>query len=147
MILTTNALDDKGMFLEKYTSRGANISPAISWSDAPAGTQSYALIIDDPDAPIGIFIHWVAFNIPATQTAIREGDSAGLTQGVNGYGDLGYGGPCPPDADGPHQYFFTVYALDTLLDAEAGIDKSTLERAMEGHILEQASVVGTYEVI
>ncbi len=131
-----------------FTCDGENISPPLHWSDVPDATQSLALILEDPDAPSGVFTHWIIFDIPAIMQGLdREvpegghyGDQA--RQGMNDFNNMGYGGPCPPQ--GEHRYIFTLYALDTLLNLEEGITKETLLEAMEGHILEQAELTGLY---
>jgi Raf kinase inhibitor-like YbhB/YbcL family protein len=145
----TTAFANGSVIPGKYTCDGADVSPALSWSDAPAGTQSFALIADDPDAPVGTWTHWVLWNIPATSTALPEavasaGESAdGLRQGRNDFHRIGYGGPCPPPGK-PHRYFFKLYALDAKLDVKAGNGRSDLERAMKGHVLSQTEWMGTY---
>lgn len=134
----------------KYTCDGQNISPPLSWSQGPAGTGSFALIVDDPDAPLGVFTHWVIFNLPPDtrelpQGVIAEGELAsGALQGRNDVGKIGYFGPCPPP--GPaHHYRFTLYALDKPLDLAAGTSKARVLDAMEGHILAQGQLIGTYQ--
>jgi len=132
----------------KYTCDGQDISPPLEWSDPPAGTQSFALICDDPDAPVGTWIHWVLFNLPAESHALPEAVPAdadladGGRHGENSWRRLGYGGPCPPG--GTHRYFFKLYALDTVLDLDAGVSKKQVLRAMEGHTLAQVELMGTY---
>ena len=132
----------------KHTCDGADVSPPLSWSGAPAGTGSFALIMDDPDAPVGVWDHWILFNVPPGATALPEGVPAtaalkdGARQGNNSWPRLGYGGPCPPS--GTHRYFFKLYALDAMLDLRSGATKKQLEAAMKGHVLAQAELVGTY---
>jgi Raf kinase inhibitor-like YbhB/YbcL family protein len=132
----------------RYSCDGDNISPPLLWANAPEGTQSYALIMDDPDAPGGTFVHWVLFNIPAEADSLGENITHEYVltnssrQGVNSWGSLGYGGPCPPD--GTHRYIFTLYAVDTLLDLDPGATKQQLLEAVEGHVLADAELVGTY---
>jgi Raf kinase inhibitor-like YbhB/YbcL family protein len=134
---------------QKYTCDGQDISPPLQWSDPPQGTQSLALICDDPDAPVGTWVHWVLYNLPAEARALPEAVppdaelSDGSRQGKNGWGNLGYGGPCPPGGS-THRYFFKLYALDTVLDLEAGASKKQVLQAMEGHILAQTEVMGVY---
>ncbi len=133
----------------RFTCDGEDTSPALSWSDAPQDTQSYVLIVDDPDAPGGVFTHWVAYNIPTGAGSLPEGvekterpQSGGL-QGRNDFGDIGYGGPCPPS--GPaHRYQFTLYALDGLLDLGPGASKEDVLDAVQGHVLAEAQLVGSY---
>ncbi len=133
----------------RYTCDGDDLSPSLTWGELPAGTESLALIMDDPDAPLGTWVHWVAYNLPAGLASLPEGIPAGETlplggvQGVNSWKALGYGGPCPPGGS-EHRYVFTLYALDTTLDLEPGADKGVLLRAMEGHILGQGELVGRY---
>ena len=131
-----------------YSCLGRSVSPPLSWTGAPAGTASFALIMDDPDAPIGTFVHWVIFNIPASGSGLPEAvpGSAKLTdgtlQGSNGAGQTGYAGPCPPS--GTHRYFFKLYALDTVLNLPSGASKDQLLKAMQGHILAQGELIGTF---
>lgn len=131
-----------------YTCAGDDLSPALEWTDPPAGTQSLALIVDDPDAPVGTWVHWVVYNIPPDARGFAEAYSAaaeptdGSRNGENGWRKVGYGGPCPPS--GTHRYFFNLYALDTALDLDPGATASQLLKAMEGHILAQAALMGTY---
>jgi len=128
----------------KYTCDDQDVSPPLQWSEPPQGTQSFALICDDPDAPVGTWVHWVLFNIPAETRELPEQGlpPGGSVDGKNSWGRTGYGGPCPPG--GTHRYFFKLYALDTTLDLPAGVDKAKLLKAMEGHILGQADLMGTY---
>lgn len=133
----------------QYTCDGANMSPAFAWSDAPDGTQSFALIVDDPDAAAKVWTHWILFNIPATVEYIVEnqgaaGDEVAFMQGSTDFDSAQkWGGPCPPH--GTHHYRFTLYALDTMLDLPAGITKEKLLSSMHGHILEQVTLIGTYQ--
>jgi len=134
----------------KYTCDGEDISLPITWGEPPQKTQAFALIVDDPDAPGGVFTHWVVFNIPGNVRQLGEGVPAqerlqsGALQGKNDFGRIGYGGPCPPR--GPaHRYRFTVYALDKPLDLKPGASKKQLLDAMKGHILAQGELMGTYQ--
>jgi Raf kinase inhibitor-like YbhB/YbcL family protein len=133
-----------------YKGEGANLSPPLAWSGAPAGTKSFAIICDDPDAPSpkrprpNPWVHWVVYNIPADRTALGEGETAGV-QGKTDFGETAWGGPMPPPGSGTHRYFFKVYALDAKLDLPAGANKEQLLKAMEGHILAQGELYGTYE--
>ena len=133
---------------KQYTCDGPDISPPLSWTGIPAGTQSLALICDDPDAPAGIWVHGVVFNIPADVSELPENVSKereldnGARQGVNDFRRIGYGGPCPPG--GTHRYYFKLYALDTFLEAEPGIAKQELQEIMDGHILAQDILMGRY---
>lgn len=136
----------------QYTSDGNNVSPPLRWGRIPKDSQSLALICEDPDAPSGVhdFVHWLIFNLPpivsdlpealpTTETLVENGAS----QGRNDFNHIGYGGPCPPPGN-PHRYFFRLYALDTKLQLEAGATKQELARAMEGHILAEGHLMGTY---
>ncbi len=127
---------------KKFTCQGENINPALSIEGIPEGTKSLALIVDDPDAPGGTWVHWVVFDIPPTTTQIAEKSIPGK-QGWNDFGKRNYGGPCPPG--GTHRYFHKIYALDTVLNLKEGIKKKELEKAMQGHILDQAELVGLYK--
>lgn len=132
----------------KYTCDGQDISPPLNWSDPPTGTIGFALISDDPDAPVGTFVHWVMWNIPASTRALEEdlpktaSLSNGTKQGTTDFRRIGYGGPCPPS--GTHRYFFKLYALDTTLDLPTSATKKDLVKAMQGHILGQTELMGTY---
>lgn len=145
--LTSVAFSHEDPIPMKYSCDGDDISPPLQWSESPPGTQSFALIVDDPDAR-GTWDHWLIFNIPAGTLALPEGIPTkgdlpdGSKQGLNSWRKLGYGGPCPPG--GPHRYFFKLYALDTVLDSEAGATKEQLLRAMEGHVLGQTELMGKY---
>lgn len=133
----------------RYTCGGADNSPALTWTAAPRGTRSLALIADDPDAPMGTWTHWLIWNIPAEPAELAEGISpapnleSGAHQGRNDFQRIGYGGPCPPPGR-THHYFFHLYALDSVLQLPSGATRPELERAMRGHILEQADCMGTY---
>ena len=134
----------------KYTCQGQDISPPLTWSEPPAGTQSLSLIVDDPDAPVGVFTHWVIFNIPADSRGLSEAVPtqaelpSGALQGKNDFGRMGYAGPCPPSGR-THRYQFTVYALDSRLDLTAGVAKTQLLTAMQGHVLAQGELSGRYQ--
>lgn len=127
----------------KYTCSGSDVSPPLAISDVPEGTQSLALIMDDPDAPMGTFVHWVAWNIPSNTKELSEGGKV-PNQGKNDFKNNRYGGPCPPPGK-PHRYFFKLYALDTKISLPEGASKKQLESAIEGHILEKAELVGTFQ--
>lgn len=137
------AFKDQEKIPSKYTCEGEDLSPPLHFINIPTKAKSLALIVDDPDAPMGTFDHWIAWNLPPTTTELKEGAAVPL-EGVNGFGATRYRGPCPPRGK-PHRYFFKLYALDTLLDLEAGSTKSGLEQAMEGHILSKAELVGLYQ--
>jgi Raf kinase inhibitor-like YbhB/YbcL family protein len=125
----------------KFTCEGDDINPTLIIEDIPVGTKSLALIVDDPDAPMGTWVHWVSFNIPVVSQIDK--DSIPGKQGINDFGRREYGGPCPPS--GTHRYFFKLYALDTVLDLNEGINKKALEDAMKGHILDKAELFGLYK--
>lgn len=151
--LTSPAFPHQGDIPRRHTCEGADMSPPLSWSDAPTGTKSLALIVDDPDAPDPkaprmTWVHWVLYNLPAEARALPEGvrrDALppGTREGRNDWKRTGYGGPCPPI--GRHRYFHKLYALDTVLPDLGAPTKSDLERAMEGHVLARAELVGTYK--
>ncbi len=134
---------------KKYTCSGGNYSPSLEWSDVPSNTESFAIICDDPDAPGGVWVHWVIFNIPGNVTRLRENIPKvyqlpnGAIQGVNDFGRIGYGGPCPPPGR-PHRYFFKLYALDTKLNLSGKVTKEELLSAMRGHVLDKACLMGFY---
>lgn len=148
--LTSSGFAEGAAIPRKYTCDGANVSPPLKWTDAPQGTRSLALIADDPDAPAGTWVHWVLYAIPPSVTELPEGVPAteavldGARQGINDFRRIGYGGPCPPRGNA-HRYFFKIYALDTALTLKAGATKGDLIRAMEGHILAQGQLMGTYQ--
>ena len=133
-----------------FTCDGEDRSPALEWSEAPAGTKSFALTADDPDAPVGTWVHWVIFNVPGSARALKGGVEKkdplpdGTRQGRNDFHKTGYNGPCPPPGK-PHRYFFKLYALSAELTLPAGASKSELERAMERHILGRAEWMGRYK--
>lgn len=133
-----------------FTCDGEDRSPSLSWSGAPQGTKSFALIADDPDAPSGTWVHWVVYDIPAKTQSLTGGIEKleqlpdGSKQGRNDFRKIGYGGPCPPPGK-PHRYFFKLYALDSDLKLPAGASKAEVERAMKGRILAQAEFMGRYK--
>ena len=136
------AFQEGGMIPGTYTCNGSDISPPLSWSGVPAGAKSIALIMDDPDAPRGTWVHWVLFNIPPDTTGLGESTDGGAQQGHNSWRRTGYGGPCPPG--GTHRYYFKVYALDILLTPKTGVTKDQLLRAMDGHVLAEGQLMGRY---
>ncbi len=148
--LQSKSFSDGGEIPRKYSCEGEDLSPELSWSEPPAGTQSLALIADDPDAPAGTWVHWVAFDIPSQTRQLPEGAGKGASlpgggqQGRNDFRKSGYGGPCPPPGK-PHRYFFKLYALDAKLALKAGATKQELEQAMKGHVLAQAQIMGTFK--
>jgi hypothetical protein len=147
MKLATSSFE--GQIPGKFTCDGEEISPQLAWSAPPAGTASFALLVTDPDAPRGVFTHWVLYNLPATTRSLPEGVatrgelSDGSRQGRNGFGGFGYGGPCPPGGS-PHHYIFTLYALDTRLNLPAGATRAQVEEAMQGHTLARGELIGLY---
>jgi len=132
----------------KFTCDGSDIAPSLLWENPPANSESYTLIVHDPDAPGGDWIHWVVYNIPASKRSLSETSSSevtypdGMHQGRNSWHQTKYGGPCPPS--GTHRYFFTLYALDSILDMEGGANYQEVMAAMQSHILAQATSMGTY---
>jgi hypothetical protein len=147
--LTTTAFRPGGTIPPQFTCSGANISPALSWNNPPPRTQSFVLIVDDPDAPGRTWVHWVVYNLPAWARRLPEnvpwGDAVAGTgeQGVNDFPMNGYGGPCPPPGN-PHRYFFRLYALDTMLEFRSPAHRGGVDSAMKGHILAQAELMGTF---
>jgi len=147
--ITSPAFEDGGLIPAKYTCDGADISPPLQWDAVPEGTKSIALICDDPDAPMGTWVHWVLFNLPTETREMAENIPAdetlpnGAKQGTSDFGRIGYGGPCPPS--GTHRYFFKIYALDTEIDLAAGANERQLLKAMEGHIIGQGQLIGKYK--
>ena len=149
--VSSPAFAEGGPIPGKYTCEGEDISPDLSWSGVPEGVRSIALIADDPDAPAGTWVHWVLYGLPADATGLDQGvpDTEtlpnGAKQGSNDFNRLGYGGPCPPKGHGVHRYYFKVYALDAETSLGPGATKEELLREMEGHILGQGQVMGTFE--
>ena len=147
--LKSPAFTHEGDIPRKHTCDGADVSPALNWSDPPAGTQSFSLIMDDPDAPGRTWVHWVIYNLPAQARELPEGVPKeselkdGTRQGRNDFAKPGYGGPCPPRG-APHRYYFKLYALDAKLNLPAGAGKAGVESAMKGHILAEAQLMGRY---
>jgi hypothetical protein len=138
-----------GIIPKQFTCDGTDISPALEWKDPPGATQSFALIADDPDAPVGTWVHWVLLDLPANARTLGQNVrkieqlADGSRQGRNDFGKIGYGGPCPPPGK-PHRYSFKLYALDTKLDLKPGVTKNDVERAMQGHVLAQGEWMGRY---
>jgi Raf kinase inhibitor-like YbhB/YbcL family protein len=143
LTLTSDAFANGQSIPAKYSCVGKNISPALAWDEPPAGTKSLALIVDDPDAPMGTWVHWVLFNIPASTASLPENaDSSAMSAGKNSSGNTRYDGPCPPS--GTHRYFFKLYALDSTLSLSPGATKEQVLKAMESHILAQGELMGTF---
>jgi len=146
--LTSNAFAAGQNIPSKYSCLGREISPDLEWTGAPAGTKSFAMIVDDPDAPAGTWVHWIIYNIPAATNSLPEAMPAGSQlsdgslQGRNSSGNFGYNGPCPPS--GTHRYFFKLFALDSLLDLSSGANGDQLLKAMKGHIVAQGELMGTF---
>ena len=148
--ITSTAFSEGQPIPAKYSCAGSDISPPLQWTNTPANTKSFALIADDPDAPVGTWVHWVLYDLPANATGLPEDVaktqtiSSGAKQGMNTWPRLGYGGPCPPPGK-PHRYFFKLYALDTMLNLKPGATKKDVEAAMKGHILAEGQLMGTYQ--
>lgn len=148
LTLTSNAFKHEAAIPVRYTCTDADLSPELTWSGAPDATASFALIMDDPDAPGSTWVHWIVFNLPADTTTLPEGinsddDLPGdALHGQNSWRRSDYGGPCPPS--GTHRYFFKLYALDSTLDLAPGATKTDVLAAMEGHILAETQLIGTY---
>lgn len=142
------AFDNGSMIPQKYTCDGKNVSFPLEWTGVPEGAKSLAIILDDPDAPMGTWVHWVLFNLPASVRELPENIppektlSNGSKHGTNDFRKIGYGGPCPPG--GTHRYYVKLYALDTMLDLEPGIRKARLLKVMKGHILDEGQLMGKY---
>lgn len=142
--ITSPAFAHKSAIPERYSCDGRDINPALLIDAVPDGAKSLALIMDDPDAPMGTWVHWVVWNIPAQTGEIKESSlPAGAVQGLNSWKRNSYGGPCPPS--GTHRYFFKLYALDTVLNLAASSTKADLEHAMQGHIIARGELLGTYQ--
>jgi len=146
--LTSTAFKEGESIPHQYTCDGVNVSPPLEWSGVPKSAKTVAMIADDPDAPSGTWVHWILYNLPAENIGMVEnlptGENlkAGGLQGKNDFGNVGYGGPCPPS--GTHRYFFKIYALDGELPLKAGATKPEVEKAMEGHVMAQGQLMGTY---
>ena len=147
--IESSAFKEGEMIPSKYTCDGVNISPPLKWRIPPEGTKSLVLISDDPDAPMGTWVHWVVYNIPASVKELSENIphsdilDNGATQGITDFRKIGYGGPCPPS--GTHRYFFKLYALDTMLSLGPGAAKKQVVDAMEGHVLAEGQLMGKYK--
>ena len=148
--ITSPAFQEGGEVPSRHTADGPDVSPEISWGSVPEGTKSVAIICDDPDAPVGTWVHWVIWRVPAGESGLKEGVpkdetlAGGARQGKNDFGKIGYGGPAPPPGSA-HRYFFKVYAIDMDLDLQPGATKADLEKAMEGHILARGQLMGRYQ--
>lgn len=148
-VVRSTALETGGPIAQMYTCDGRDVSPPLRWDNVPEGTQSFALVCDDPDAPMGTWVHWVIYGIPGSASQlpeavpVRDRLSDGSMQGRNDFGKIGYGGPCPPRGK-PHRYFFRLYALDDVLPLAPGLSKKALLKAIEGHVMAQAELYGVY---
>jgi len=146
----TTEFSSGGAIHSKFTCDGSDLSPALEWNEPPEGTKALALIVDDPDAPVGTFVHWVLYDLPEDTRSLPQGMPKdrelenGARQGQNDFGRIGYNGPCPPRG-GPHRYFFKLYALDAKTKLKAGASKADLEHAMKGHVLAHAEIMGKYK--
>ena len=158
MILSSGSFNSDGSIPKRFSGEGSDISPELEWSEIPEGTKSFAILCEDPDAPVRPgkdhpFIHWVIYNIPENVSYLGEGVVQServvlpvfLDQGINSFGKIGYGGPLPPVGDGIHHYHFTLYALDLPVGIPAGLTKAKVLRFMGRHILATAQLIGTYE--
>jgi len=144
-MIRSAAFEDGGRIPIDYTCDGKDISPALQWQGEPEETRSFALVMDDPDAPVGTFTHWILWNIPPETHSIPEGGSAG-TEGRNDFDRIGYGGPCPPKGHGPHRYFFRIFALNVpSINLKKGATRTELTQAIEPHVLATAECMGIYE--
>jgi len=143
MKITSSAFQQGGNIPTKFTCDGENMSPPLQITGVPAEAKGLALIADDPDAPGGLFTHWLVWNLPPQTNSVAEGSAPKGAQGTNDFGKSGYGGPCPPS--GMHRYYFRVFALDRELDLRSGAKRSQLEAAMKGHVIAQGELMGRYE--
>ena len=141
MRITSPAFENNQPLPARYTCDGEGINPPLLFAEAPENTKSFVLIVDDPDAPAGTWVHWVIFNIPKETREIKENSRIG-SEGVNSSGSLGYEAPCPPS--GTHRYFFKLYALDTMLSLLEKADKKTVDEAMQGHVIANTELIGLY---
>jgi len=146
--LTIAAFAEGGLIPKLHTCEGADISPSIEWNGEPAGTHSFALIVDDPDAPAGVWNHWLLYDLAPSIHSLAQGFKSGKlgVSGTNDFDKPGYGGPCPPKGHGPHRYFFKLYALDVAsLGLPAGARRAQIDKALKGHTLAESQYMGRYE--
>jgi Raf kinase inhibitor-like YbhB/YbcL family protein len=148
MRLTSAAFADGATIPRRFTADGEDISPPLTWNGAPPGTESFAVLCEDPDAPSGLFVHWLVWNVAPDRLELREalpkaGDANDVLQGENGFGRIGWGGPSPPPGK-PHRYVFRLYALDTKLKLSAGAARDDFDRAIEAHVLSETMLIGMY---
>ncbi|KPK32954.1 MAG: hypothetical protein AMS24_02670 [Chlamydiae bacterium SM23_39] len=141
MKITSKSFKHKEMIPKKFTCQGSDINPSLDIEEIPQGAKSLVLVMDDPDAPGGVWVHWVMYNIPITKTV--EEDSSPGEEVINSFGKKSYGGPCPPS--GTHRYYFKIYALDTKLELGKDVNLNDLKKAMQGHILDESQIVGLYK--
>jgi Raf kinase inhibitor-like YbhB/YbcL family protein len=147
--VSSTSFSNGGYIARKFTCDAADVSPQLAWTDPPAGTKSFALLADDPDAPVGNWNHWLLWNVPAETRQLPENVAKsaqlpdGSRQGTNDFRKTGYNGPCPPPGK-PHRYYFKLHALDAKLDLKGNVGKRELEAAMKGHVLAQAEHMGKY---
>ena len=142
--LSSTAFQSNGFIPSKYTCDGRDVNPPLVIENVPPGTKSLALIVDDPDAPMGTWVHWVSWNIDPDIKEIKENDTPiGAVAGINDFNKKSYGGPCPPS--GTHRYFFKLYALDKALDLPSGANKAAVEKAMKGHVISETQIIGLYK--
>jgi Raf kinase inhibitor-like YbhB/YbcL family protein len=144
LALESSAFEHAQAIPSRYTCDGEDLSPPLRWANVPDETRSLALLVDDPDAPSGVFTHWVAWGLDPGADELGEGQAA-PSEGRNDFGTVGYRGPCPPPGHGRHRYLFRLYALDGDLELDSGAGKAELEQAIVGHVLTTADLVGTYE--
>lgn len=142
MKITSSAFQEGGNIPSKFTCDGGDTSPPLQIAELPSGAKSLALVVDDPDAPGGLFTHWIVWNISPQTNTIAEGSAPKGVHGTNDFGKSGYGGPCPPS--GTHRYYFRIFALDRELDLPPGTKRSQLDAAMKGHVVAQGELMGRY---
>ncbi len=149
IVVTSPAFKEGTPIPTRHTCDGEDVSPALAWTGIPEGAKSIVVICDDPDAPVGTWVHWVLYNVPATAQGLPEGVAKaetlpdGSRQGLNDFGRVGYGGPCPPRGK-PHRYYWRVYALDTMLSLPSRATRKAVDNAMRGHVLASGVLMGTY---
>ena len=146
--LIVSAFPEQGLIPKLYTCEGADVSPSLEWSGEPRDTQSFAIIVDDPDAPGGVWTHWLLYDLPANLHELAQGYKPGRLgkSGANDFGKPGYGGPCPPRGHGPHRYYFRVYSLGVpSLGLRDGAKRAEVDHALKGHVLATAEYMGRYE--
>lgn len=141
--LASRAFANEAAIPDIHSKDGGNVSPALSWSGVPEQTRSLVLIMDDPDAPSGLFTHWIVYGVDPRTSEFQERVPNGVRQGINGFGETGYGGPQPPS--GTHRYFFHLYALDTDSDMPPGLTREEINGVIEGHVIEEATLMGRFE--